>query len=460
MQKIFSKSLIVKYQIKTKLLLILVMILAFVNSQALADIHYDVIDLDALNGDYSYAYSINNNGQVVGHSGYYLVWHPSPDYTAMLFNPTGDGNNIDLGGLPGCLNSSALAINDNGQIVGVSHFILHFDSYAVARNIATLFDTSGDGNNISLSSNSSSSFASSINNSGQIVGREKGRAAILDSSGAGINIDLGTLGGNYSFAKSINDNGDIVGLAKNSSGFDHATLFDPTGNGDNIDLGTLGGFESSAYSINNNRQIVGRSNYRATLFDASGDGNNVNLGTIENGGSSCAWSINNLGEIVGVASDSNDDWKAVLFDPSGDGNNIDLNTLIDPSSGWILKEARSVNDDGWIIGYGRNPEGKSSAFLLIPMTPHRMAVVSVEDAITRKHEALAKIDAALEKEWVAVDTLSEMVANSDFGDLSRRDIFKAKLRIFFSIMREIRGKAELQQSIRQLEMSLESLEVD
>jgi len=55
-----------------------------------------------------------------------------------------------------------------------------------------------------------------------------------------------------------------------------------------------------------------------------------------------------------------------LFDPTGGGNNIDLNTLIDPSLGWTLSKAYSINDNGWIVGYGRNPAGFSRAYLLIP----------------------------------------------------------------------------------------------
>jgi probable HAF family extracellular repeat protein len=137
-------------------------------------------------------------------------------------------------------------------------------------------------------------------------------------------IDLGTLGGNSSVAYSINNNGQIVGRAYNSSGNIRATLFDSIGSGKNIDLGTLGGWESEAMSINDNGQIVG-----------------------------CA--ENGLGNI-----------KATLFDPIGGGNNIDLNTLIDPSLGWTLIEARSINDNGWIVGVGINPGGYERAYLLIP----------------------------------------------------------------------------------------------
>jgi probable HAF family extracellular repeat protein len=151
---------------------------------------------------------------------------------------------------------------------------------------------------------------------------------------------------------------------------DHAFLFDPTGGGANIDLGTLGGYSSDAYSINDTGQIVGMSlnssvNYHACLFDEMGAGENIDLGTL-GGFSSTAWSINNIGQIVGNATNSSGNWRACLFDPTGQGNNIDLNTLIDPSYGWILTSAQSINNNGWIVGSMTNTTGDTHAFLLTP----------------------------------------------------------------------------------------------
>jgi probable HAF family extracellular repeat protein len=50
----------------------------------------------------------------------------------------------------------------------------------------------------------------------------------------------------------------------------------------------------------------------------------------------------------------------------------DLNALIDPSSGWTLQEARSINDSGQIAGFGYHknqgrPGGTIHAFLLTPV---------------------------------------------------------------------------------------------
>jgi probable HAF family extracellular repeat protein len=320
--------------------------------QAMA--YYKLIDLGILPGqEVSVAYSINNNGQIVGYTDKHPELLVRPNPIATLFDPTGGGNNIAL-----CETvSQARSINNLGQIVGWA-----YDGSGKSR--ATLFDPTGSGNNINLGTLGGwVSIAYSINNNGQIVGGADGKATLFDPTGGGNNIDLGTLGGWVSIAYSINNNGQIVGGADGK-----ATLFDPTGGGNNIDLGSLGGGWSEAFSINDFGQIVGQfwvSSWesRATLFDPTGGGNNIDLGALpgEWRRISLAFSINNLGQIVGTA-----DRRAVLFDPTGGGNNIDLNTLIDPSLGWTLTEAYSINDNGWIVGQGFSPDGDEHGYLLIP----------------------------------------------------------------------------------------------
>ena len=321
-----------------------------------------VINLGTLGSyQYSKATSINDNGQIVGYA-YADTYDLSGDRRACLFDATGGGANIFLGTLGG-LKSSAYSINNNGKIVGQA-------TDSIGAIYACVFDPTGGGSNKNLKY----SIASCINNKGYVVG-QSGSHAIVSTKPEEtwpIGDDLGTLGGSTSLAYSINGSDQIVGYAKNSSGRSRACLFDPPHGTNNIDLGTLGGTDSIAYSINDSGLIVGQASYttappyyyHACLFDATGDGDKIDLGTL-GGLKSAALFVNNSDQIVGYASDNSGTFKACLFDATGLGNNINLNDLIDPSSGWILKEADCINNNGWIVGYGTY-NGIDQAFLLTP----------------------------------------------------------------------------------------------
>ncbi len=341
--------------------------------------YQQVIDLSALGGyQYSKAQSINDNGQIVGYA-----YNSAGQSLACLFDSSGGGANTNLGTLGGS-QSCAYSINNNGKIVGNA-----IDSDGPT--YACLFDSTGGGNNKNLGTlgalpapGGNYGTAYCINGNDYIVGQASksvnvggvilsvSRACLFNQTIPWSNIDLGS-----SLAYSINDNGQIVGGVYNSSNRSRACLFGAPHDGThNIDLGTLGGDYSMAYSTNDSGLIVGQADYatvytpfltsyyHACIFDSSGDGDNIDLGTL-GGLKSVALFANDEDQIVGYASDSSHAFKACLFDSTGHGNNIDLNTLIDPSSGWILKEATCINNNGWIVGYGTY-NGIDQAFLLTP----------------------------------------------------------------------------------------------
>jgi uncharacterized membrane protein len=331
--------------------------------------------------------SINNNGQIVGVG----VSNIPPNHSrAILFDTTGNGQNIDLGTLGG-QDSRANFISSDGRIVG-------WATDSSSSSVATLFDPTGGQNNINLGKlNGRSSQAQAINDSVQIVGEfwpptSNCRAVLFDSSGNNNSIILDNRPGvGSSGCSSINSYGQIVGTISSYNPIDgwqsQACIFDPTGDGNNIKLGTItGDGGSSANYINDNNQIIGVATSslgynQAALFDPTGNGNNINLGSISGYESSEAYSINNHGQIVGLA--YNDyTWTAVLFDATGNGNNIDLNTLIDPSSGWNLMLATAINDNGWIVGYAMNTLGKGEAFLLTPITVSTKPIADADGPYT------------------------------------------------------------------------------
>lgn len=309
------------------------------------EMHFDVVDLgsvDSYDGQFTAAYSINNLGQVVGSIGLDQV----------LFDTTGQGNHVDLGWHWGPV-PDKIRVNDVGQIVWLSGEMI----------AATLRQPSGEVVLIGGQEN----FSVAINNPGQVVGSggfPLTHAMLFDVTGQGNNIDLDPLLEipNASWAFSINDDGQIVGRSDM-----HATLFDQTGQGDNLDLGTLGGTSSSALSINNSGRIVGWAQtaseaIHATLFDITGQGDNIDLGMLS--GDSYAYAVNDEGVIVGSSATKDFGFRATLYTDDGI---VDLNTLIGGRGERSLLRAYDINNNGWIAGQALYDDGLYHAVVLKPI---------------------------------------------------------------------------------------------
>lgn len=59
--------------------------------------------------------------------------------------------------------------------------------------------------------------------------------------------------------------------------------------------------------------------------------------------------------MVGWADTASGPFHAFLYDG---GTMFDLLTLVvSGGTGWTLSEATAINDQGWIVGYGTNPDG-------------------------------------------------------------------------------------------------------
>ncbi len=122
----------------------------------------------------SSALDVNNHNQIVGNA-YAPRKNPGSDVNrACLFDSSGNGNNVNLGRLFNDVpeleeETFALSVNDLGQIVGYSMESIY------NRTAACLFDPTGNGNNIDLNSLIPDTgwqllTANDINNNGWIVG--------------------------------------------------------------------------------------------------------------------------------------------------------------------------------------------------------------------------------------------------------------------------------------------------
>ncbi|MBD3407769.1 MAG: DUF3466 family protein, partial [Candidatus Lokiarchaeota archaeon] len=305
----------------------------------------------------SFAYGLNENGQVVGSSGEEYGLQGAFHWENGVLTPLGT-----LGGLW----SRAEAINETGAITGSSHTPLWRVRGFMDDN--HLIEPSDE---LGVLPNGNVSYAHDINNQGYIVGTSyvephqwQPPHAFLYHNTTGMN-DLGVLTGyNSSVAYAINNNNWVTGTCAitddygmHSQGF----LWEETMG--MIPLETLPGtLNSYANDINDQGQIVGYSHTDTTQQAYLWENSNVielsNLG----GPKIIARAINNHGQIVGSALTSEGAFHAVLWE---NDEIYDLNSLLLPDTEWELTEAYDINNNGQIIGHGTY-QGHVRAFLLDP----------------------------------------------------------------------------------------------
>jgi probable HAF family extracellular repeat protein len=186
-------------------------------------------DLGNLGGGGAGGTDINNIGQVVGSSYTRFVGSLGPLTHAFLWQ-NGVGM-TDLGVLPGDEDSAASAINELGQVTGSS---MRTDPETYENNSHS-FIYSG-GSMTALPVPSAESYASDINDSGQVVGSMRAPGGFSKYHAyiysAGVVTDLNNrlandLGLHLTVATAINNAGEIVGWAYDAQGRNHAFLLRP-----------------------------------------------------------------------------------------------------------------------------------------------------------------------------------------------------------------------------------------
>ena len=291
-----------------------------------------------------------------------------------------DNQIVDLGTLPGGIESATLYVKNGGEVVGVATVDAVLDPFAsigqgpfpshthafiwkdgVMRDIGTLGGPDsfalGGCNNDRTGLVTGSSFKSSTPNPNS--GFPTLDPFLWEN---GTLTDLGSLGGTFGFAQCSNNNAQVIGQSNLTGDSEqHAFFWD---HGTLSDLGTLGGTFSMAFWLNSPGEAVGLAYTSGdVIFHATHwkNGMITDLGTLDGDCFSVAWAINSKSQIIGQSFSC--DFSTVRTVLWENGSIIDLHLA--------SSDPLNINDRGEIAGVYlpagcNNSDLCSHAFVLVP----------------------------------------------------------------------------------------------
>jgi probable HAF family extracellular repeat protein len=359
--------------------------------------HYSVTDLGIVGASTTIApvqpFGVTNQGLIAGGA-----MEGDNEHAVLWYL----GQISDLGTLSGGSNSNGLAVNQNGQVVGMSETgtadpnhedfcgfqaaglathggaCLPFSwKNGVMRSLPTLGGTSG----IAIGTNAIGDAAGWAENT--ITEPACPGTQILQFKPAiwrnGAIEELPTLAGDHvGGAYFITDTGIIVGSSGSCGTFNgnafanfqplHAIVWR---DGQTMDIGNLGGtgqgMGNLAVAANNRGEVVGASdlagNNVSHAFKWTKEAGMTDLGTLPGDGDSFAININEAGRIVGLSQDADFNIRAATWQ---DGVVSDLNDLIPGDSPLYLLLASAIDSRGQIVGLAADAAGNLHGYVATP----------------------------------------------------------------------------------------------